>query len=79
MPALTGEEDEPDEQTREYAERDGHGDTMVVPPGELPEEPIADEAPPQPAADARRVRIVLIVIVLLLLVAAAIIWWLVVR
>ena len=42
MPALTGDEDEPDEQTREYPERDGHGDTMVVPPGELPEEPIAD-------------------------------------
>src|SRR6266480_6036092 len=74
MPALDGLEDEPDEQTREYAE-DGEapGDTMVVPPGELP------EAVVQPAADARRVRIVLIGIVLLLLVAAAIIWWLVVR
>jgi PPM family protein phosphatase len=79
MPALTGEEDEPDERTSEYPERDGHGDTMVVPPSELPEEPIAAEAPPQPAADARRVRIVLIGIVLLLLVAAAIVWWLVVR
>jgi PPM family protein phosphatase len=79
MPALTGDEDEPDEQTREYPERDGHGDTMIVPPGELPEEPTADEAPPQPAADPRRVRIVLIGIVLLLLVAAAIVWWLVVR
>jgi protein phosphatase len=78
MPALTGDE-EPDEQTREYPERDGHGDTMVVPPGELLEEPIAHEAPPVPAADARRVRIVLIGIVLLLLVAAAIVWWLVVR
>jgi protein phosphatase len=74
MPALVGLEDEPDEQTREYAE-DGEapGDTMVVPPGELP------EAVVHPAADARRVRIVLIGIVLLLLVAAAIIWWLVVR
>src|SRR5204863_6582253 len=80
MPALDGLEDEPDEQTREYAEDgDAPGDTMVVPPGELPEEPIADKAPPQPAADARRVRIVLIGIVLLLLVAAAIVWWLVVR
>jgi PPM family protein phosphatase len=79
MPALTGEEDEPDERTSEYPERDGHGDTMVVPPGELPEEPIAHQAPPPPAADARRVRIVLIGIVLLLLVAAAIVWWLVVR
>jgi PPM family protein phosphatase len=74
MPALVGLEDEPDEQTREYAEDgDAPGDTMVVPPGELP------EAVVQPAADARRVRIVLIGIVLLLLVAAAIIWWLVVR
>jgi PPM family protein phosphatase len=79
MPALTGKEDEPDEQTSEYPERDGHGDTMVVPPSEIPEEPIVDEAPPRPAADARRVRIVLIGIVLLLLVAAAIVWWLVVR
>jgi PPM family protein phosphatase len=79
MPALNADEDEPDEQTSEYPERDGHGDTMVVPPSELPEEPIADPAPPPPAADARRVRIVLIGIVLLLLVAAAIVWWLVVR
>jgi len=78
MPALTGDE-EPDEQTREHPERDGHGDTMVVPPGELGEAPIAARAPPPPAADARRVRIVLIGIVLLLLVAAAIVWWLVVR
>ena len=78
MPALTGEEDEPDERTSEYPERDGHGDTMVVPPSELPEEPVADKAPP-PAADARRVRIVLIGLVVLLLVAAAIVWWLVVR
>jgi protein phosphatase len=79
MPALTGEEDEPDERTSEYPERDGHGDTRVVPPGELPEEPIAHQVPPPPAADARRVRIVLIGIVVLLLVAAAIVWWLVVR
>jgi protein phosphatase len=78
MPALT-DEDEPDEQTSEYPERDGHGDTMVVPPGELHEEPAAEETQPQPAADARRVRIVLIGIVLLLLVAAAIVWWLAVR
>ena len=78
MPALTGDE-EPDEQTRKHPERDGHGDTMVVPPGELGEAPIAARAPPPPAADARRVRIVLIGIVVLLLVAAAIVWWLVVR
>ena len=35
MPALTGDEDEPDEQTREYARTDAAGDTMVVPPGEF--------------------------------------------
>ena len=77
MPALTGDEDEPDEQTSEYPERDGHGDTMVVPPGELHTEAAAGEGAPQPGADARRVRIVLIAIVLLLVVAAAIVWWLV--
>jgi len=78
MPALTGDEDEPDEHTREYPERDGHGDTMVVPPSE----PASHDLPqgteglvPSP----KRVRIVLIGIVLLLLVAAAIVWWLVVR
>src|SRR6478672_9034239 len=51
MPAITGDEDEPDEQTREYPERDGHGDTMIVPPSQLTEESAPDEAPPQPAAD----------------------------
>jgi len=73
MPALDGPEDEPDEQTREYAEdgdAPGGGDTMVVPPGELP------EAVAQPAADARRVRLVLIGIVVIALVAALVIWWL---
>jgi protein phosphatase len=83
MPALTGDEDEPDEQTSEYPQRDGdgdgHGDTMVVPPGQLQEETTAAEPAPQPAADARRVRIVLIGIVVVLLVAAAIVWWLAVR
>jgi serine/threonine protein phosphatase PrpC len=83
MPALTGDTDEPDEQTSEYPHRDGdgdgHGDTMVVPPGELQEEATAAQPAPQPAADARRVRIVLIGIVVLLLVAAAIVWWLAVR
>ncbi|HZC74915.1 MAG TPA: Stp1/IreP family PP2C-type Ser/Thr phosphatase [Gaiellaceae bacterium] len=94
MPAVTGDEDEPDEQTREYPERDGQGDTMVVAPGELdPESPPvppasdgssqgaeelpANDAAPRPAADARRVRIVLIGILLLALVAALIVWWLV--
>ncbi len=74
MPALTGGEDEPDEQTREYQEPDPHGDTMIVAPGDLPEEP-APEGPP--AANTRRVLIVLIAIVVLALVAAAIVWWLV--
>ena len=71
MPALDGVEDEPDEQTREYAEDgDAPGGTMVVPPGERP------EAVAQPTADARRVRLVLIGIVVLALVAALAIWWL---
>ena len=70
MPALTGDGDEPDEQTREYAERDGHGDTMIVAPGELRRSP-SRPSPPQPTADARRVRIVLIALVLLLIAAAA--------
>ena len=73
MPAIDFDADEPDEQTREYAEdgdAPGGGDTMVVPPGELP------EAVAQPAADARRVRLVLIGIVVIALVAALVIWWL---
>jgi protein phosphatase len=78
MPALPDPADEPDEQTRDYAEPDLGGDTMVVPPGELPEEePAASEpAPPQPAADPRRVRFVLIGVVLLAVVAALLVWWL---
>jgi protein phosphatase len=74
MPAIDVGETEPDEQTREYANGDPGGDTMVVPPGELPEEPAAPEPAPQGAADARRVRIVLAGIVLLALAAALIIW-----
>jgi protein phosphatase len=70
MPALTAPEDEPDEQTREYAE-DGvpgneTGDTMVVPPEEIPATP---EDP-----QAKRVRLVLIGVVVLALVAAVAIW-----
>jgi serine/threonine protein phosphatase PrpC len=72
MPALPDPADEPDEQTREYAEPDPGGDTMVVPPGEIPE-----PAPqPQPTADAKRVRVVLIGVVLLAIVAALLVWWL---
>jgi PPM family protein phosphatase len=71
MPALTGGEDEPDEQTREYADadlvaNDPGGDTMVVAPGDL----AATEGSPRPG----RVRIVLIGIVVLALVAALVIW-----
>jgi serine/threonine protein phosphatase PrpC len=73
MPALTGDEAEPDEQTREYADSDGRTDTMVVPPDQLPED-LGAEATPQPAADARRVRFVLVVLFLLLLAAALIVW-----
>jgi PPM family protein phosphatase len=71
MPAITADGDEPDERTREYAEADPGGGTMIVAPEELA------ETAPQPAANTKRARIVLIVIVLLLLVAAAVVWWLV--
>ena len=77
MPALTGDEEEPDEQTREYAEPELHGGTMIVAPGQLPEELPANETAPKPTADARRVRIVLLGVLLLALVAALIVWWLV--
>jgi PPM family protein phosphatase len=74
MPALTGDEEEPDERTREYAESDLQGDTMVVPPSELREEPAPSEAASGPAADARRVRIVLIGVIVLALAALLLIW-----
>jgi PPM family protein phosphatase len=74
MPAIELDGDEPDEQTREYADADPGGDTMVVPPDALPEELASPTAEPQPTADARRVRIVLVGIVLLLLVAGLVVW-----
>jgi protein phosphatase len=74
LPALPADEDEPDEQTREYTERDPHGDTMVVPPGELPEELTTTEASPHPAADARRVRLVLIGVIVVAVAAALLVW-----
>ena len=73
MPAITDEE-EPDEQTREYLEADPGGDTMVVPPDALADGLAAPEAAPQPAADARRVRIVLVGLFLLALAAAVLVW-----
>jgi PPM family protein phosphatase len=74
MPAIDVDTDEPDEQTREYTDADPGGDTLVVPPDALPEELVATEAAPQPAADAKRVRIVLIGLVFLALAAALIVW-----
>ena len=74
MPAVTEDEEEPDEQTREYPDsnepgsNDVGGDTMVVRPGELP----APE--PEPGPHVRRARLVLIVIALLLLIAAVVVW-----
>jgi hypothetical protein len=73
MPAIDGHDPEPDEQTREYTEveleaADPGGDTMIVPPSEIQAEP---------AADARRVRIVLIALLVLAVAAALIIWGLV--
>jgi PPM family protein phosphatase len=73
MPAITADETEPDEQTREYGEEELQaGDTMVVRPGELPGEPGAPE--PKPVADARRVRFVLIALALLAIAAALVVW-----
>ena len=79
MPALTAPEEEPDEQTREYAAPpdDPRADTMIAPPGEIPEELAAPEAPAQPATDARRVRLVLVGLFLAAVAAALIVWGLV--
>jgi PPM family protein phosphatase len=78
MPALTAPEAEPDEQTREYGEEELQaGDTMVVPPGEMPE--AVDAPEPKPVADAKRVKLVLLTLVLLAIVAALVILWVVLR
>jgi PPM family protein phosphatase len=69
MPAITGGEDEPDEETREYAEADPGGNTMVVARGELPGE--------LGLPNARRMRIVLLGIGLVAVAAALIVWGLV--
>jgi PPM family protein phosphatase len=85
MPAITGNEDEPDEQTREYQEPDPHGDTMIIAPGDLPEEFAAESPQPGasdnlsqgsagPVGNPKRVRIVLLAIVVLAIAAAFIVW-----
>jgi protein phosphatase len=61
MPALTDDDLEPDEQTREYVESD---------PDELAE----SDAPRAPIPDQRRVRIVLLALLLLLVAAALLVW-----
>jgi hypothetical protein len=77
MPTLTRDE-EPDEQTREYADADPRGDTMVVPPGEL--DAHADHASHNESqghasvGNPKRVRLVLVAIVVLALVAALVVW-----
>jgi protein phosphatase len=77
MPAISVDGDEPDEQTREYEEAPG-GATMIVGPGDLPQELTATEAVAEPAGPRpKRVLLVLVVIVLLLLAVGAIVWWLV--
>jgi len=73
MPVVTGDEDEPDEQTREYAEGEA-GDTMVVPPGEIEASDNLSQGAVGP--DSRRVRLVLLAVVVLAIVAALVIWWL---
>jgi protein phosphatase len=78
MPAITADGAEPDEQTREYGEEELQaGDTMVVPPGEMAEEPAAPE--PKPVASARRARFVLLALLLLAIVAALVVVWVVLR
>jgi protein phosphatase len=72
MPAISADGSEPDEQTREYGDELQAGDTMVVPPGEAPEELAAPE--PKPVADARRVRLVLIALAVLAIAAALVAW-----
>jgi protein phosphatase len=76
MPALTGDEEEPDEQTREYAEPDPGGDTMVVPPDEVETEASNTvlQGTTGPVGNPKRVRVVLIGIVVLALVAALVVW-----
>jgi protein phosphatase len=73
MPALTENEAEPEERTREYGE-ELRADTMVVPPDQIPDELAQPEAAPPPAPDRRRVRIVLAVLLLLAIAAVLVVW-----
>jgi hypothetical protein len=73
MPAITDEEAEPDERTREYDE-ELRADTMVVPPGQIPEELASAEPEAPPVADKRRVRVVLAVLLLLAIAAVVLAW-----
>ena len=66
MPVLTAEESEPDEETREYVESDE--------PPEPAAEPAVEPAAAQPAADRRRVRLVLIGVVVVAVAAALLVW-----
>jgi hypothetical protein len=79
MPAITADPDEPDEQTREYAEADPGGDTMIVAPGQLEGSASNNslQATDGPVGNQRRVLLVLIVLAVLAIVAALVIWWLV--
>ena len=73
MPALTDDEAEPDERTREYDE-EVRADTMVVPPDQIPEELSSPEPEAPPVADKRRVRMVLAVLLLLAIAAVVVAW-----
>jgi protein phosphatase len=79
MPAITADPDEPDEQTREYAEADPGGDTMIVAPGQLEDDASNNslQATDGPVGNQRRVLLVLIVLAVLAVVGALVIWWLV--
>jgi PPM family protein phosphatase len=74
MPAVAADEEEPDEQTREYA--GVGGDTMVVRPDDLtPPDPEPEpDREPEPGPNVRRARLVLVVVVLLLVIAAVVVW-----
>jgi len=74
MPAVAADEEEPDEQTREYA--GVGGDTMVVRPDDLtPPDPESEpDREPEPGPNVRRARLVLVVVVLLLVIAAVVVW-----